>query len=175
MATVAECWQRASGGSRLQRACVEPLTSVDLRLGAPWTYDSVSAAGRSDSSERLAQLITIVLGSTTLSYMVSRRQSEIDIRMALGADARAVVLMVVGESGRLLAVGTVIGLSLAAVLSQPTSTLLFGVQPWDPASFSLAVLVLTTVALMAAWIPARRPSRMSQPWPCASECSLPNA
>jgi ABC-type antimicrobial peptide transport system permease subunit len=81
--------------------------------------------------------------------------------MALGADARAVVGMVMRESAWLLAFGCAIGLALAAAAARPAAALLFGVNPWDPASFGLGVAVLAIVTATAAWIPAHRAARMS--------------
>jgi ABC-type antimicrobial peptide transport system permease subunit len=96
-----------------------------------------------------------------MSYMVSRRKVEIGIRMALGADPRKVVRMVIGESSLLLLFGVAIGTGLAVLSSRWAATLLFGLKPWDPASLVVAVLVLGTVSLLAAWIPARRASRLT--------------
>jgi putative ABC transport system permease protein len=96
-----------------------------------------------------------------MSYMVSRRKVEIGIRMALGADPRAVVRMVLGESGMLLASGVVIGSVLAAASSRWAASLLFGLEPWDPTSFAVGGGALGLVSLVAAWIPARRASRLA--------------
>jgi putative ABC transport system permease protein len=109
----------------------------------------------------LAILIATIGLYGVVSYMVTRRQAEIGIRMALGADARSVVRMVLNESSWLLGIGVAIGVVLAGVFSRPAASLLFGIEPWDPASFALAIGALTTVTLMAAWIPARRASRMT--------------
>jgi putative ABC transport system permease protein len=95
-----------------------------------------------------------------MSYMVTRRKVEIGIRMALGADPRTVVRMVLAESGVLLAAGVVIGVALAVVVSRWAATLLYGLEPWDPASFALASGALGFASLLAAWIPARRASQL---------------
>ena len=109
----------------------------------------------------LAILIATVGLYGVVSYMVSRRQGEIGIRVALGADPRSVVRMVLGESGWLLGIGAVIGVVLAMASSKSANTLLFGIKPWDPISFGLALGALASVTLLAAWIPARRAARMS--------------
>src|SRR5690606_9195056 len=96
-----------------------------------------------------------------MSYMVTRRKVEIGIRMALGADPRSVVRMVLGESGVLLGVGVVIGVALAIAASKWAASLLYGLQPWDPASIAIAVAALGIVSVIAAWIPARRASRLA--------------
>jgi putative ABC transport system permease protein len=109
----------------------------------------------------LAMLIATIGLYGVMTYMVSRRKVEIGIRMALGADPRKVVRMVLGESGLLLAIGVVAGAALAAFASRWAESLLFGLQSWDPASFALAAAALAIVSLMAAWIPARRASRLA--------------
>jgi ABC-type antimicrobial peptide transport system permease subunit len=96
-----------------------------------------------------------------MSYMVSRRRVEIGIRMALGADPRNVVRMVLNESGLLLLAGIVLGAGLAVGASRWAASLLYGLDPWDPTSLALAAGALGLVSLLAAWIPARRASRVA--------------
>jgi ABC-type antimicrobial peptide transport system permease subunit len=81
--------------------------------------------------------------------------------MALGADPRKVVRMVLGESGLLLGIGVVTGVVLAGFASRWAASLLFGLEARDPASFALAGAALAIVSLLAAWIPARRASRLA--------------
>ena len=95
-----------------------------------------------------------------VSYAVARRAREVGIRLSLGADARAVVWMLAGGGMRLVALGGVIGLAASAALAQLLSRLLFGVPALDPVTFAGVPLVLGFVALLAAWIPARRASRV---------------
>ena len=109
----------------------------------------------------LAMLIATIGLYGVMSYMVSRRKVEIGIRMALGADPRKVVRMVIGESGVLLLLGVLIGSGLAVLSSRWATSLLFNLRPWDPASLAAAVAVLVGVSLLAAWIPARRASRLT--------------
>ena len=96
-----------------------------------------------------------------MSYMVSKRRVEIGIRMALGADPATVVRMVLRESLMLLSIGVVIGTALALFASRWAASLLFELKPWDPVSVTVAVALLGTVSLLAAWIPARRASRLA--------------
>lgn len=96
-----------------------------------------------------------------MSYQVTRRKVEIGIRMALGADRRSVIRMMLTESGVLLAVGSAIGVALAMVASRYAATLLYGLTALDPTSFSLAIGALSFVSMLAAWIPARRTSRLA--------------
>ena len=109
----------------------------------------------------LAMLIATIGLYGVMSYMVSRRKVEIGIRMALGADPRKVVRMVISESGLLLLLGVLIGSGLAVLSSRWAAALLFGLKPWDPASIAAAVAVLSAVSLLAAWVPARRASRLT--------------
>ena len=109
----------------------------------------------------LAMLIATIGLYGVMSYMVTRRKVEIGVRMALGAEPRNVVRMVLAESGLLLAAGVAIGLALAFAASRYAASMLFGLEPWDPASFAMAAGALALVSILAAWIPARRASRMA--------------
>jgi predicted permease len=91
-----------------------------------------------------------------ISYMVARRRNEIGVRIALGADRGRVIGMVLREAGLLLVVGLVFGLLLAVWAGRAAATLLFGLQPHDPATLIAAVLLLAAVALAASYGPARR-------------------
>ncbi|HXW05239.1 MAG TPA: ABC transporter permease [Vicinamibacterales bacterium] len=95
-----------------------------------------------------------------LSYTVSQRTREIGIRMALGADARGVRRLVVGEGMRLAAVGAGLGLASAWVLTRWITALLYGVTATDPVTFVTVPLGLTLVALIACYVPARRATRV---------------
>jgi predicted permease len=109
----------------------------------------------------LAMLIATIGLYGVMSYMVSKRRAEIGIRMALGADPASVVRMVLGESSALFIVGVVIGSALAVFASRWAASLLFALRPWDPVSIAVAVALLGSVSLLAAWIPARRASRVA--------------
>jgi putative ABC transport system permease protein len=107
----------------------------------------------------LAVLIATVGLYGVMSYMVTRRRREIGIRIALGADAGSVVRMVVAEAAMLLAAGIVVGTVLAIVSARSASTLLFGLEPWDPSTVAMGIVTLTVVSLLASWLPARRAAR----------------
>jgi len=91
-----------------------------------------------------------------LAYMVERRTGEIGVRMALGADRRRVVAMVLGGAFRQVGVGLALGLPTAIVAGKLMSGQLFGVEPWDPVMLALAALLLGLAALVASVIPAWR-------------------
>jgi macrolide transport system ATP-binding/permease protein len=96
----------------------------------------------------------------TVSYNVARRISEIGIRMALGAQRRAVVWMVLREVCVLAAVGLAISVPTALATSKLVESFLFGMKPNDPLSLSLAVAILLSAALLAGYMPARKASRI---------------
>src|SRR6185369_2932726 len=95
-----------------------------------------------------------------MSYAVSQRTSEIGIRLALGAEARDILRMIVGNGVRLTAIGLGIGVVLALALSRTLSSLLFRTPGTDPLTFAAVVGVLGAVALAASYFPARRASRI---------------
>ena len=108
----------------------------------------------------LAALLTTVGLYGVMSYIVARRRNEIGIRMALGAGRGQVVGMVMGETGRLLAIGTVMGTALSLVAGRWTGSLLFGLTPHDPRTLAGAAALLATIAAMASFLPARRASKV---------------
>ena len=95
-----------------------------------------------------------------LSYGVARRTSEIAIRIALGAQPRRVITMILGETTLVVAAGLAAGVGLAYAASRLVDNRLYGVAPRDPVTFALATSLLLVVALVAAYLPARRASRL---------------
>jgi putative ABC transport system permease protein len=130
--------------------------------------DLMRAAG--GSSRAMATLVvafasvSVLLAAIGLygvmSYAVSLRTREIGIRMALGAHAREVRRLVVGRGMALTALAVLLGLLGAAVLSRLLVSLLFGVTATDVATFSAAAALMCAVSFLAAWLPARRASRL---------------
>jgi predicted permease len=96
-----------------------------------------------------------------LSYSVEQRTQEIGVRMALGAQARQVLGMVMGQGARLVAVGLVLGIVGALALRQILAGMLFGVAPTDPTIFASVIVVLSAVSLAACYLPARKATRIS--------------
>ncbi|MCC6929018.1 MAG: ABC transporter permease [Gemmatimonadaceae bacterium] len=93
-----------------------------------------------------------------LSYLVNQRRREIGVRLALGADVGRVRQMVVGYGLRLTAIGVVLGLAGAVAAGRLLGTLVYGVNPVDPALLALVSLTLLGVAAASSWAPARRAS-----------------
>src|SRR4051812_26734501 len=108
----------------------------------------------------LALLLAAIGSYGVLSYMVTERRREIGIRMALGADRASVLRMVLGQGLRLTLFGILAGLSAAFALNRLIASLLFGVKPTDPATIGGVVLLITTVALIACYLPARGATRV---------------
>jgi putative ABC transport system permease protein len=107
----------------------------------------------------IALLLAAIGVYGVISYGVAQRTQEIGIRMALGARHADVLAMVVRHGAKLAGVGMVVGLAGALALSGLLSTLLFRVSPTDPPTFAGGIVVLMTVAVMAAALPARRAAR----------------
>jgi predicted permease len=95
-----------------------------------------------------------------MSYNVSRRTNEIGIRMALGAQRRDVLALVMWESMILVVVGVVAGVAIALAASRLVTTLLFGLPPTDIITMVLAIGVMVTVSALAGYLPARRASKV---------------
>ena len=148
---------------------------------AVWSVDKEQAISFVMSMEQLASetiapqhasviLIGIFAGMALLlaaigiygviSYAARQRTQEIGIRMALGAEPRAVLRLVMGEGLRLTVLGLGIGLTGALVLTRFLSSILYGVRPSDPMTFVMVALILATVALLASFMPARRATRV---------------
>ncbi|MBI3667084.1 MAG: ABC transporter permease, partial [Acidobacteria bacterium] len=133
--TMEEVLADSVAGRRFQTLLVGVFASVGLLLAATGIYG-------------------------VMAYAVSRRTQEIGIRMALGAQRGDVVRMILGEALVLSGMGVALGLAAAFGLTRFLRNLLYGVAPTDPATFVGVPLVLSAVALLAAFIPARRAAQL---------------
>ena len=123
------------------------------------------------SRQRFNMLLLTIFGTAGLlmaaigvygvmSYSVQQRTQELGIRMALGAQASNLRNMVIGQGMALTFIGVVIGIGGAFWLTRFLASFLFGVKVWDPTVFIVTPLLLSAVALMAIWIPAKRATRV---------------
>jgi predicted permease len=108
-------------------------------------------------------LLALVMASVglygTVSYAVSQRSREVGIRLSLGADGGSVTRLLLWSGLRLVVIGAAVGLVLAFVLARLLEGLLLGVAALDPLTFAAVPVVLMAVAVLAAWVPARRAGR----------------
>ena len=129
------------------------------------------AVARSLSAKRLTKLLLTGFAATALllaamgiygvmSLSVSSRINEFGIRLALGAQPRDVLRLVISQGMRLVFSGVALGLAGAFGLTRFLASLLFGVSSTDPTTFSVVALLLTGVALLACYVPARRATRV---------------
>lgn len=136
----------------LALAKVRPMTEYVAREIAPASFTAVLAA--------VFGALALLLAATgiygLLNYQVSRRLPEMGIRMALGAGSREVLRLVLREGLALAAIGVLLGGAAALVAARWLGTLVYGVSPRDPLSYTAAVLLLPAAVLLGCWRPARR-------------------
>jgi len=146
----------------------------DLAIDSALTMDEAVAA--SLASPRFRMLLPVLFAITAtliatcgiyglMAYAVTQRHHEIGVRMALGADRRDVLRLMLWRALRIVVAGLIAGLAGATSVTRVLQTFLFGVTPTDPMVFALVTLLLMAVGLVAAWLPARRATRID---PCAS-------
>ena len=133
-----------------------PLTDA-FRQTTYHVYYSVILLGGLSS---LALILALVGLYSTLSYIVRRRTSEIGLRMALGAGQREVLRLVLRHGLTVVGVGLLIGLIGSAAVTRFLSSLLFGVTPTDPLTFVGVACTIMATAMIAAYLPARRASKV---------------
>jgi ABC-type antimicrobial peptide transport system permease subunit len=141
-----------------------PFVDADIRL-----FDATIRNGL--LRERLLAAVSSVFGALgaliatiglygVVSYLVLRRMNELGVRLALGAQRRQIVTMVLGEAARLLAAGLAIGTVAALAVAGVAGSLVFGLRPYDAGTIALACVLLGTTAMAAASIPACRAARL---------------
>jgi len=137
----------------------------DVRTMDQWIARSLAQARFSSLLLAAFAALALLLASIgiygVMSYAVTLRTSEIGIRLALGAETRNILSLVVGNGLRLAVLGLVIGVALALPLSRTLGGLLFNTATTDPLTFAGAVVVLSAVALLASYLPARRASHIA--------------
>jgi hypothetical protein len=150
---VREVFRRVDPGLRVTTRSMEEQLE-------PWTAPERTIASVVSVFGGVALVLAAIGLYGVLSYSVARRQGEIAVRMALGARGSRVVAMILGETVRLVAIGLAAGAALAWIAVRIVRDSLFGVAPGDPATVAAAIALLVVVALAAAFLPARRASRL---------------
>jgi predicted permease len=146
----------------------------DLPIESTVTMDEAVAASVAQPRFRMVLLVLFAAAATLIAtcglyglmaYAVTQRRREIGVRMALGATRRDVLRLVLARALRTVSAGVVVGLAGAAGVTRVLQSFLFGVTPTDPIAFTIVTLLLMAVGLIAAWLPARRATRID---PCAA-------
>ena len=154
IAAISEQLRQASGGFPV--AHVRPMDEV---------------VSRSTARESFNMLLLTIFGGVALvlaaigiyglmAYSVQQRTQEMGIRMALGADRAAIRKLVVWHGMRLTIAGVVLGIAAAFGLTRLIASFLFGVKSWDPIVFVTVPVILSSVALLAVWLPATRAAKL---------------
>ena len=150
------------------RKAVEQHDPHEVIYGAQ-TLDSVIAG--SLAARRITMILLSAFAALALvlacvgiygviSFVVGQRAREIGVRIALGAQYRDVMRLVIGEGAKIVLSGAAVGVAAALGLTRLMANELFGVAPQDPLTFAVVAMVLTAVALLACYLPARRAARV---------------
>jgi predicted permease len=146
----------------------------DLPIVGTLTMDEAVAASVAQPRFRMLLLVLFAVAATLIAtcgiyglmaYAVTQRRREIGVRMALGAERRDVLRLVLTRALRIVVTGVIVGLAGAVGVTRVLQRFLFGVTPTDPMAFTIVTLLLMAVGLTAAWLPARRATRID---PCAA-------
>jgi putative ABC transport system permease protein len=162
---------RTAGDENVASELRQVVASVDptVAVSSIKTLDGVIATATAPARFRTTlvasfALIGLAIASIGLygiiAYSVSQRTAEIGVRVALGADSRDVMSLVLREGLAIAAAGAAIGLPMAYVTSRTFAALLFGVKPTDPFTYVASALGLIAVAIAASYAPARRAARV---------------
>jgi putative ABC transport system permease protein len=157
--------------SSVAAAIRQTVHSIDKDLPVTDVETFRDALGESISQERFR---TLLLGSFSLmalvlaavgifgviSYWASQRRHEIGVRMALGAQRGDVLRLILGQGAKLALIGLCIGVVFAFLLTRLMASLLYSVSAMDPLTYVAVTFLLTSVALLASYLPARRATRI---------------
>jgi predicted permease len=156
--------------SSVASAITTAMANVDSRIGLTYTVFTTQIrdtlvldrllATLSGGFGALAAILTVVGLYGLIAYSVTRRTSEIGVRMALGAQRSDIARLMLRETSILLAVGIVVGIGIALAGARAASALLFGVRPHDPLTLAGAIAGLALIAFAASYAPARRATRI---------------
>jgi predicted permease len=163
---------KASGDpGPVREALKQAVWAIDrnLPVTAVLTLDETLALGQAERRFQtflfslfaaVALLLSMVGVYGVVAYAVSQRTAEIGLRLALGARPGQIVAWAISDAVRPLAIGTALGIAIAMALSRAVSSQLFGIAPGDVTTYALAGTLLATIALGAAWLAARRATRI---------------
>ena len=152
-------------------AARQAISSLDAEQPAYLIQTLDDATAASTFQQRIAALLVGIFAGVAvllaaigiygvMSYAVSARTQEMGVRLALGAERGDVLWLVLGQVLRLSAVGLTLGIAILLIAGRLLERLLFEVRASDPLTIGLVTLVLATVAVVAAWAPASRASRV---------------
>ena len=155
----------------LNSALAREMRALDHNLAPTAPFRVQEQVDRKGYTQRLAATLVTIFGAMALflaaiglyavmSYSVSQSTRELGMRMALGAGARDIIRLVLSRGLRLTVAGIVIGAIAALILTRLMGDILYKVSPRDPIAFFSALSILTAVALIACFLPARRASRL---------------
>lgn len=171
----------ANGGSYVARTAGAPMGLLSSLRNAVQQVDSSAVVyevrqmddivARSIATQRMAMLLLTVFSGLALvlssigiygviSYLAGQRTQEIGVRMALGASARNVLGMVLGEGMKITLTGVGVGIVAALALTRLIARLIYGVSAMDPLTFAAVAVLLSGTALLACYVPARRAMRV---------------
>jgi predicted permease len=154
----------------LADALIDAVHRLDPRLAVADIKLMDQVAGASVSTPRLtfvlvglfaalAVLLAAIGAYGVIAYTVTQRRSEFGLRVALGAQRKDLLRMVLAQSAQLAVPGTVVGVLLALSLSRVLQTLIYGVSAADPVIYASVIFMVPAVALLASYVPARRAAR----------------
>jgi putative ABC transport system permease protein len=145
-------------------AQVSPVIGIDFRAFETTVRDALLRerlmATLSGFFGGLAALIAAIGLYGVMSYLVVRRTNEIGVRIALGADRRNILALIMRQAGVLLAIGLATGTLLALAAATAAQSMLFGLKPYDAGTLALAAALLAAVTAAASYLPARRAARL---------------
>jgi predicted permease len=161
----------AMDSSRLEKAVRKAVAAVDPSVSLTEFHTQTALIDRQLRTERLLGFVSGAFGLVALTlaaiglggllaYTVARRTNEIGVRMALGAAAGDVIRTVLRDSLWMAGTGILIGLPCAYAIGMVLKTALFRLEPLDPWTAALSLFTLLAVALLAAWVPARRAAQI---------------
>lgn len=158
-ASVLGAIRSALRGTDSQLFPIQPLTMDEIIAQSPSVFLRRYPSYLIGSFAALALILAMIGLYGLISYSVLQRTRELGIRIALGAQERDVMRLIMGQGARLAVIGVAVGIVAGLALTQLMRSLLYGVSATDPLTFAGVAILLTAVAILACYIPARRAMR----------------